>query len=330
MAIEMNSGKREGTLSEKNHDLLIERPKKEDSAMKLEGLESDNESESSEEELEDKQEDEFVAKPKTVIRQDTEDEEDEEDDSEGDAANDTEGYDEIEEMEKQLVGDNTFGIDKMKKLSPEQLQKQQRKVKRTGVVYLSSIPPYMKPTKIRQIFSRFGEIGRIFLKPEDLKIHRNRVKSGGNKKRKFDEGWCEFISKKDAKLAAFTLNGNILGGKKHSFYHDDIMNVKYLKGFKWADLTSALNEEKEVRESKMEAELSLQHRMDKAFIDNVETSKMVRGMEKKRKHTDSDTTDVRRVFKQRSVATNRSGAKEEEKLRSEKHGNLENVLNKLL
>ncbi len=35
-----------------------------------------------------------------------------------------------------------------------------------GVIYLSRIPPYMQPRKVRHIFSQFGEVGRIFLQPE--------------------------------------------------------------------------------------------------------------------------------------------------------------------
>jgi len=39
---------------------------------------------------------------------------------------------------------------------------------RPGIIYLSRIPPYMKPLKIRQIFSEYGEVGRIFLQPEGI------------------------------------------------------------------------------------------------------------------------------------------------------------------
>ena len=37
---------------------------------------------------------------------------------------------------------------------------------RPGIIYLSRIPPYMKPLKVRQIFSEYGEVGRVFLQPE--------------------------------------------------------------------------------------------------------------------------------------------------------------------
>ena len=273
--------------------------------------------------------------------------EDEKDERQIEEDQDKEEYDEIEEMEKQLANEGTFGIHKMKKLTPEQLEKAQKRIKRSGVVYLSSMPPYMKPTKLRQIMERFGDVGRIFLKPEDTKSHKSRVKSGGNKKRKFDEGWCEFKSKKAAKLAAETLNGNIIGGKKRGFYHDDILNVKYLRGFKWGDLTRALNREKEVRESKMEAELARERRMNKAFIENVETSKKFnnirRQRSKKRQREENEPSgakrqevqpkpEIRRTFKQRSVVTNRAGAKESDKLASRssnQHKKLESVLGKL-
>lgn len=38
-----------------------------------------------------------------------------------------------------------------------------KKTKKRGIIYLSTIPPYMNVAKIREIFSAFGEIGRIYL-----------------------------------------------------------------------------------------------------------------------------------------------------------------------
>ena len=241
-------------------------------------------------------------------------------------------------LEKSITSSTTFGTQKIKKLTPKQLEKEEKRIKRTGVVYMSSLPPYMKPQKIRQIMGRFGEVGRIFLKPEDPKVYKSRIKSGGNKKKKFEEGWVEFSSKNDAKLAATTLNGNILGGKKRSFYHDDVMNVKYLKGFKWFDLTNALNREVEVRDSKKQAELSQAHKLNKAYIKNVETSKTInRVRESRKRKADEDGDDktsenadkgIRRNFKQRNVATNRAGADDSIKNKSDSNG-LDSVLNKI-
>lgn len=64
-------------------------------------------------------------------------------------------------------------------------------IKRSGVVYLSRIPPFMKPTKLRSLLEPYGAINRIFLTPEDPSSHARRVRNGGNKKRSFTDGWVE-------------------------------------------------------------------------------------------------------------------------------------------
>lgn len=77
---------------------------------------------------------------------------------------------------------NTTAINKkLKKLTPKELEKSKTNQK-TGVCYLSKIPPYMKPSKLRSVLSRFGSIDRIFLKPEEASIYHKRVKYGGNKR----------------------------------------------------------------------------------------------------------------------------------------------------
>ena len=60
-------------------------------------------------------------------------------------------------------------------LTPEQLAEYQAKVERTGVVYLSRIPPFMKPQKLRQLLSKHGEIDRIYLAPEGAHSTRARA-----------------------------------------------------------------------------------------------------------------------------------------------------------
>lgn len=200
---------------------------------------------------------------------------------------------------------------KLKKLSPEQLAKHEKKIGKTGVIYISRVPPYMKPQKMRQVLSRFGEIDRLFLKPEDTKTYHRRVKYGGNKKRNYIEGWAEFVNKKDAKLCAHTLNGNILGGKKGSFYYDDVMNIKYIKGFKWTDLTEQIAKENETRQAKLQAEISQANRLNKTFVANVEKSKMISNIQKKNKEKGKQSEkdlQIRRTFKQRNVSTKRADA----------------------
>lgn len=299
---------------------------------------------------------------------DLDEEEEESDDGNGDEHRDNgdkedkEDYKNDEELDKhpsaelsdeddkeQTLANTTTINKKLKKLTPKELEKEQKRIKKTGVCYLSKIPPYMKPSKLRSVLSRFGSIDRIFLKPEEASIYHKRVKYGGNKKKRFTEGWVEFVKKKDAKLCAQTLNGNKLGGKKTSYYYDDIINIKYLKGFKWMDLTQQIAKENEIRQAKLALDLSQQNKFNKAFVHNVEQLKMIEGIKRKRNAkgqdkeqgtrgdsaagtttTDNDDDKLRRHFKQRKVTSTRSDASSGLKQKSTPNDRLTNVLSKVL
>lgn len=228
-----------------------------------------------------------------------------------------------------MVSEQKSRSKKLKRLTPEQLAKEQKKIKKTGVCYLSSIPPYMKPVKLRSVLSRFGKLDRVFLKPEDPASYLKRVKYGGNKKKKFTEGWVEFVNKKDAKLCAETMNGNILGGKKSSYYHDDVINIKYLSGFKWFDLTQQIAKENEIRQSKLALEVSQQAKLNKTFVTNVEKSKYI---SRKRKAEEVEGKEqkkiAKRTFDQRGVTSTRADAGLEFK-KDKNSDDLQNILSKV-
>ncbi|KAK9362740.1 hypothetical protein V1504DRAFT_417864 [Lipomyces starkeyi] len=245
-----------------------------------------------------------------VFTRKDESDEDNDDDSE------QEQSEEESEDEEGLDRDgNPKGI--LRQLSTTELEDNRAKIEKSGVVYLSRIPPYMKPAKVRQILSRFGELDRVFLAPEDPKSYARRVRFGGNKKRNFVEGWVEFKDKKKAKLAASTLNGNIIGGRKGSYYYDDILNIKYLPKFKWHHLTEQIAYENQVRQAKLRAEISQATKENKAFIRNVERAKMIEHIQEKKQKRQAKTEpnvkaeskpapsageiEMRRNFKQRSV-----------------------------
>lgn len=208
---------------------------------------------------------------------------DEEEGSEADAQN--------ADGEVQPQQDEDDGFDSMpqlrdptvKPLTAKQLAASQKAVKKTGVIYLSRTPPFMKPQTLKHYLSPFGEIGRVFLTPEDPAAHSRRVKAGGNKKRSFTDGWVEFLSKRDAKMVAENLNGNIIGGRKGSFYYDDVWNIKYLKGFKWHHLTEQISNENAERAARLRAEISKTRRENKAFVEDIERSKMLEGMQAKKR-----------------------------------------------
>ncbi|KAB5515081.1 hypothetical protein GE09DRAFT_1160881 [Coniochaeta sp. 2T2.1] len=168
-----------------------------------------------------------------------------------------------------------------KPLTKKNLVATEAAIKKSGVVYLSRIPPFMKPAKLRSLLEPYGKINRIFLSPEDPTAHTRRVKAGGNKKRSFVDGWVEFVNKKDAKNVCELLNAQTIGGKKGSYYRDDIWNLLYLKGFKWHNLTEQIAAENAERTSRMRAEISKTTKENKDFVRNVERAKMLDGMEAK-------------------------------------------------
>ena len=43
-----------------------------------------------------------------------------------------------------------------------------KKERAPGVVYLSRVPPYMKPHKLKHLLIPYGLIGRVYLQPEGM------------------------------------------------------------------------------------------------------------------------------------------------------------------
>lgn len=201
---------------------------------------------------------------------------------------DTEGEDFNEhDGEHDLIKDNQdkLGGISAKASTPKQVAKAQKAARRSGVVYISRVPPFMKPQTLKHFLAPHAPkgLGRLFLTPEDHAAHSRRVKSGGNKKKSYTDGWVEFISKKDAKVAVETLNGNIIGGKKGNFYHDDLWSMKYLHGFKWDHLTEQIANENAERAARMREEIRKTRQENKVFVEDVERGKMLEGMEAKKK-----------------------------------------------
>ena len=208
-------------------------------------------------------------------------------------------------------------------LSKKNLVNTDAAVRRSGVVYISRVPPFMKPAKLRSLLEPYGKINHIFLSPEDLRARSRRVRNGGNKKRTYTDGWVEFVKKGDAKKACELLNAQTIGGKKGTYYRDDLWSLLYLKGFKWHHLTEQINTETAERASRMQAEISKTKRETEEYLRNVEMSKMVAGMEAKRaakggkKEAGGDGADERfvvkpkdtgRTFQQRAVAKEKDEA----------------------
>eukprot|EP00054_Salpingoeca_dolichothecata_P027505 m.202275 g.202275 ORF g.202275 m.202275 type:complete len:268 (-) comp25981_c0_seq3:7558-8361(-) len=173
-----------------------------------------------------------------------------------------------------------FGNENIPKLNLDEFNAQQA---RKGVIYLSSIPPFMKISKLRHLLGQFGALGRVYLKPESPLARKKRKKFGGNGKKKFTEGWVEFEDKKIAKKVAAALNGTIIGGKKRGYYHDDMWNMKYLPRFKWRNLTERLAYERAMKQKQLEAEMTQIRKESNLYQAAVFKAKKIAHKKKKRK-----------------------------------------------
>ena len=201
-------------------------------------------------------------------------------------------------------------ITKLKKplISENDLKRFKSKKDRTGVVYISRIPPAMTPSNLRQHLTPFGTIGRVYLAPDDrkaahLKKMSNRSKKALRPKSVFTEGWIEFLNKKDAKTASEALNGRPYGGKRSSRFREDIWCIRYLgSDFKWSTLTERISYENAIREQKMREEISHARRENKAFLGQVEKSRVIKKIEAKKqtrldRAVGSYSSDVQNVMK---------------------------------
>lgn len=167
-------------------------------------------------------------------------------------------------------------------LSEKKLQRLQEDYNKRGIVYLSRIPPHMKPQKLRHLLSQYGEIGRIYLAPEDPGLRKKRKQTGKDTGKNFTEGWVEFEDKKLAKQVAAMLNGQAIGGKKRSAYHYDLWAIKYLPKFKWDHLTEELAYLKAIHDQKLAAEISAAKRERDFYLGQVDKAKAVKAMSERR------------------------------------------------
>ena len=267
------------------------------------------------------------AKGKTTDREDDQDEDDDENDDEDD-----EGEDNQHLHKDQYLDATTKTPSNLKPLKHKPLDKTKPpKKNKTGVIYFSSLPPYLRPFALKSMLETrgFSPITKVFLSPAIPSPSAPRRRS--NKRKTYSDGWVEFASKKTAKICAETLNASIVGGKKGGWYHDDVWNMKYLRGFKWADLMEQVQREKSERDAKRRVEDSRAKKEDKVFVSGVEKGKVLDGMQKKneekkkRNHQPEEEQpqkqqpqpqpqsqqNVRRLFKQNEVKTPRDKIKED-------------------
>ena len=175
-----------------------------------------------------------------------------------------------------------------------------KKERRPGVIYLSSVPPHLRPSALRNLIEQrgFSPITRLFLAPI-VKDASKKVSATSKARRSYGEGWIEFDSHKTGKLCAQTLNATPIGGKKGGYYRDDLWNMKYLRGMGWNELMEGVRGERREEEARRDEERrQIQHEA-KIFLEGVEEGKRVEGIKEKRKRKGAQVDDgPQRTFKQ--------------------------------
>ncbi|KAL4916580.1 Pre-rRNA-processing protein esf2 [Aspergillus aurantiobrunneus] len=207
----------------------------------------------------------------------------------------------------------------------DKLKPKPSKKNKTGVVYFSSLPPYLKPFALKSLLETrgFAPITKVFLTPEVRPPSAPRRRS--NKRKSYTDGWVEFASKKTAKICAETLNASIVGGRKGGWYHDDVWSMKYLKGFKWSDLMDQVQREKSERDAKRRIEDARARKEEKVFLQGHEKGKMLDGIQKKNEEKRrrkmqaggdeggrEEAVNVRRLFKQNEVKLGRDKVQDDQ------------------
>jgi ESF2/ABP1 family protein len=83
------------------------------------------------------------------------------------AVSEAESEQDDEHAPEGMDADNLAGPSKtVKPLTKEALEAYNKAQERTGVIYISRIPPGMRPTKVRHLMGQHGEIGRVYLQQE--------------------------------------------------------------------------------------------------------------------------------------------------------------------
>ena len=190
---------------------------------------------------------------------------------------------------------------KIHKLSLEETEDFNAKLRKRGVVYIARAPPRMGPTKAKQLLGQFGTITRIYLEEEDKATRKRRQRASGTSSgKRYIEGWVEYESKKVAKRVAQALNNTPITNHKRSVHYDDLWALKYLSKFQWSHLTEKVAYERRMREQKLKIEMMKARKENQAYSELVEAGKIMDRIEaKRRKREEKDNNENGGVKKQK-------------------------------
>ncbi|QRV87837.1 RNA recognition motif protein [Ceratobasidium sp. AG-Ba] len=219
------------------------------------------------------------------------------------AGSDKDSYDSSAD---ELDEESQRGMKTVKPLSAGALAEFERRQQQAGIIYISRIPPGMRPAKVKHLMSGYGKVGRVYLQQEDPKRAYLRRKHTATKKVHYTEGWVEFESKHVARSVAEMLNAQPIGGKKGTRWRDDIWTMKYLPKFKWNMLTEQVAQEAAAHTARLRVELSQSRAEQRDYLKNVE---LARVLDKRAKRKQNPTSEKEPASTQPSHSMNREERK---------------------
>ncbi|KAH8387496.1 hypothetical protein KR093_007318 [Drosophila rubida] len=189
---------------------------------------------------------------------------------------------EASEIEKESDDDDEMDLANFKASAKTATAPKKRK---KGIIYISNIPKHMNVTRMREILSDFGKVGRIYLQPEKQPGGGDKAKKNKRKKYNihFTEGWVEFESKRIAKQIVPLLNNKQISTRKKSQFYDSLWSMKYLPRFKWTHLTERMNYEQAVHKQRLQTEVSQARKETTFFQNNLDKSEHLKKLAKKTK-----------------------------------------------
>uniref|UniRef100_A0A3B5AA97 Activator of basal transcription 1 n=1 Tax=Stegastes partitus TaxID=144197 RepID=A0A3B5AA97_9TELE len=188
-----------------------------------------------------------------------------------------------------------------------------------GILYLGHIPPRLRPKHLRNLLSVHGEIGRVFLQPEDSQVRRRKKKSG-LRRCDFTEGWVEFRDKRVAKRVAASLHNTPMGTRKRQRFSSDLWCIKYLHRFQWTHLSERLAYEQTVLQQRLRTEVSQAKKETSFYLNNVEKSAHLDKLRKKRQRDGEQVDEKTWDFTQRQTEEEIQRKKKKKKdLLAQKH-----------
>ncbi|XP_037126813.1 activator of basal transcription 1 [Syngnathus acus] len=159
-----------------------------------------------------------------------------------------------------------------------------------GIIYLGHIPPRFRPKHMRNLLAVYGEIGRIFLQPDDGQV-KGKKKRSGCKRSGFTEGWVEFRDKRVAKRVAASLHNTPMATRKRQTFVSDLWCIKYLHKFQWTHLSERLAYEQMVLHQRLRTEVSQAKRETNFYLENVDKSAHIDKESKKGKRKKMDAQE---------------------------------------